>query len=298
MISPSKVNRVNGLLHYICLLVTLFYKRKLYEKIHFIWNILLFIELPFFLLFKDKLVFTYHNDVPHSYPRRRYLPYWLIMKMARKIVFVSNYTQRRFINNYGKHKSNYLLQHGVMPIGDLETIVSKKLPVVEKNIIFWGKVEEYKGVDIFNHYDLKRPIEIYGKWSLKLFSLKQQLNKLHDIHIFDNYLSTDELAKLMNRKAVFILPYKNATQSGVLYTLLAYGKVFISSNVGENSGFLINHGLEKLIFDRKDEDSILSAIDYALNNYEDIQTKMLVIKDEYKWSRVLRSEIINDLYDD
>ncbi|WP_245542726.1 glycosyltransferase [Psychromonas ossibalaenae] len=297
-ISPSKINKINGVLNYIYLLTTLFCKRNHYEKIHFIWSVFLLIELPFFLVLKRKIIFTYHNDVPHSYPQKRYFPYLLIMKIAKKIVFVSNYTQRNFINNYGEHKYNFLLQHGVMPIGGVQASAVNKVTAVEKKIIFWGRVEEYKGVDLFDNYKLTVPIEIHGKWSKTLVPLKTLLSKKNSIYVIDRYLSTKELTDLISRNVVFILPYKDATQSGVLYTLLAYGKVFISSDVGENNEFLIKHGLKKLIFDRDNEESVLNAVRYAIENYMDIQGKMLAIRNEYSWEAILTNRVVSELYDE
>jgi len=104
------------------------------------------------------------------------------------------------------------------------------------------------------------------------------------------------LAALLSRDVVFILPYKDATQSGVLYTLLAYGKVFISSDVGENKEFLIKHGLDKLIFDRENIDSVIRAIDYAIKEYSEIRAKLLVIKNEYEWCNVMMDKKIMELY--
>ena len=296
-ISPSAVSKLSGIINYFRMLKDIWLKRGGYYKIHFIWSIFFFFESVLFLFIREKLIFTFHNDVPHSYKKKRYFPYRLISKLTSKSVFVSQYTMQRFIDSYGEEGNERLIQHGVMPIDDLTSSqMHSQVQKVESVIVFWGRVEEYKGVDLFLNSKLGHSIEIYGKWSPKLKLLKGELSKNENILIEDNYLPMVELAALLSRDVVFILPYKDATQSGVLYTLLAYGKVFISSDVGENKEFLIKHGLDKLIFDRENIDSVIRAIDYAIKEYSEIRAKLLVIKNEYEWCNVMMDKKIMELY--
>jgi glycosyltransferase involved in cell wall biosynthesis len=295
-ISPSCTNKISGLINYGKMLKDIFLKRKIYKKIHFIWSVFFLAESLLFVLIRKKLVFTFHNDVPHSYNKKVYLPYQIIMKLASKIVFVSNYTMSTFFSNYGEHPSFQLIQHGVMPIQTLPDMSLDTNIQIEKVILFWGRVEDYKGVDIFTNIKMDYPVEIYGKWSSKMVSLKNKLSTVKNIFINDHYLSLDELAMMLSRDVIFILPYKDASQSGVLYTLLAYGKVFISSNVGENNDFLIKHGLEKLIFDRRDEESMRKSIEYAFDEYNIIKSKLLKIKYEYDWGNIMDVKTIERLY--
>jgi glycosyltransferase involved in cell wall biosynthesis len=295
-ISPSSTSKIFGVINYFIMLKDIFLNRNSYKHIHFIWSVLFILEILFFLLIKDKLIFTFHNDVPHSYNKTVFWPYKCIQKLASKIVFVSNYTMRTFLNNYGTHPNYKLVQHGIMPIEiEVDTHIDVNVQV-EKVVFFWGRIEEYKGVDIFDDFNLEWPIEIYGKWSSQLLSLKHKLSQKNNVHINDSYLPFDELASMLSRNGVFILPYKDASQSGVLYTLLAYGKVFISSNVGENNDFLIEHGLEQLIFERNDKDSLTRALDFAFNEYNEIRLKLLKVKVSFEWDNVLNNKKINELY--
>ena len=201
----------------------IFGRRGTYKKIHFIWSVLFLVEAPLFFLIKDKFIFTFHNDVPHNYIKKTFLPYKAIMKLASTIVFVSNYTKNRFTENYGVHKDSQLIQHGIMPVETLATDDLSNEFEKEKRILFWGRVEAYKGVDIFSSFNFKWPVEIYGRWSKDLMPLKNKLSKHKAIYMYNALLSFDVLSIMLSQDAVFILPYKDATQSGVLYTLLAYG---------------------------------------------------------------------------
>jgi glycosyltransferase involved in cell wall biosynthesis len=295
-VSSSIASRIYGLLNYIKMLLTILFRNKKYINIHFMWNIFFPIELPFFLILRKKMVFTFHNDVPHSYKGKKYWPYKLISKIANKIIFVSNYTKDNFLSKYGRLKCFYLLEHGLLPIIDVNSTIYAHTNVKDE-IIFWGRVEDYKGVDIFIEKLRDYKIKIYGKWNHNLKNIKRKLMSLNNIEINDDYLDIEELSDLLTSEAVFILPYKKATQSGVLYTLLAYEKVFVSSDVGENGRFLRDNGLEKLIFNRDDESSINRAIRYAKSHYWDIKLKLKYIKNKYEWKNIMKYEQVKEIYE-
>lgn len=294
-ISPIVNSKVFGLINYFKMMKDIFFNKDKYLKIHFVWSIFELIEIPFFLLIKNKLIFTFHNDVPHSYNKKIYSPYKIINKIAKKVVFVSNFTKNKFIEHYETSNKYFLIKHGIMPIDLIDK--SEISADISRELIFWGRIEGYKGIDIFDDSLDKYDIGIYGKWNKNLSDLKESLSKKENIHIVDSYLDFNELSGLLSKKAVFIMPYKDATQSGVLYTFLAYQKVFISSDVGENKDFLESNGLGQLVFNRKDEKSIEGAIEYAIEFYDDIVKKMQQIKETYEWKNVMKESIVRGLYE-
>ncbi len=296
-ISTSVISKAQGFLNYIRMLIKVLRQKETYYKIHFMWNLFLPLEKPFFKLLDDKFIFTFHNNVPHSFDGSIFKPYATINHLASKKVFVSKFTQEQFLKSYDNSGQYFLLNHGIMLFEDKTTHVKNKKEI-RKEICFWGRVEEYKGVDIFLHYLQTIDISIYGKWNKNLENLKKQLDNKNNIQIIDDYLSSDELINLLTSETIFILPYKDATQSGVLYTLLAYEKVFISSDVGENSKFLVENSLSELVFNRDDEKSILKAINYAKVNYFELKDKLRIIKDNYEWKNIMTEERIKDIYDD
>lgn len=298
----SGYNRMISLFGYLKLLRDIYKNRKKYKKIHFFWSLFFLIEYPLFYKIKDKIIFTFHNDRPHEKNVKVYLPYKIIYNISSKNIFVSNFTKTRFINNYKiKDKKYLVLNHGLLPLQPNEEKINKKNVEIENTIIFWGLVKDYKGVDIFlelanDSFLNKYNFEIIGKWDKRLNSLKNRLLKYKNIKIYDKFLSLEDMHALMKRNVIFILPYKDATQSGVLYTFLNYSKVFISSNVGENFNFLKENNLKNLIFDRKNKKSIHNAIEYARNNFYNIENQLDKIKKKYQWKNILTEKIIKDLY--
>jgi hypothetical protein len=293
--------RLISTINYLKLLIYIIKNKNKYRKIHFFWSILFFLELPIFVLLKNKLIFTFHNDKPHERKKNGYLPYKIIYHLAKLNIFVSSFTKDRFIkNNNIKHKKFKIVNHGVLPISVNDNIIINSK--IEKTIIFWGLVKDYKGVDIFlnllnNKFLQDYQFEIIGKWDNSMSNLQKQLLTYNNIKIINKFISLEELKLLLQRDAIFILPYKNATQSGVLYTFLAYTKIFIASDVGENSTFLKENDLENLIFKREDVSSIINAIKYSEKNNQIIKEKLLLIKEKYKWEYILNEKTIKEIYE-
>lgn len=297
-VSAKNYTRFKGVKDYLMMLFMVTKKYHQYDYIHFQWSIFFLLELPFLLFFRRKLVFTIHNDVPHGYKGKIYFPYWLISKIAKKIVFVSQYTKSQFEKNYGFSQKYILVQHGLMRVQNDSKTELNFAKADCSGVVFWGRVERYKGIDIFlkNFEDVN--VSIVGRWAKELTILKEQLLEKPKIFIQDEYISESEIYSLIsNTKSIFILPYNSATQSGVLYTFLAHSCVFISSNVGENYQFLKKHGLEQLSFDREDSHSILSAYKYALLNFDQLKIRIREISEEYEWDRILSTKKIATIYE-
>lgn len=295
----KKMSKILGFINYISLLLSIIKNIRDYRYVHFMWSIFPPLETLFFFIFSKKIIFTLHNDKPHSNSNYYYLPYQILTKLSSKVVFVSQFTRDRFLKHYTISDKVYLINHGILPLDESPLSEPKDSKLcIKKEIIFWGRVIDYKGVDIFDVYRQtfnKYNVKIIGRWDKNLNDLKSKLQINKNIIINDEYISQEKLYELMQVESLFILPYKNATQSGVLYTLLFYKRVFIASNIGETYEFLKKYNLSQLAFDREDEKTIQQAIDYAFDNYEDIQSKLLSIRKDYEWSETMKE--INKLYD-
>ena len=300
-ISTSVNNKFSSMLEYLRFLKDLLINYKNYQYIHFMWLGVMVIDIFLFLLVKRKLIFTFHNHIPHN-KIKPYLPYKIVYKLAFKVLFVSNFTENEFLKKYKIAIDNkyYTFNHGLLPFNITNEEEKSIKNVFEKTIVFWGNVKDYKGVDTllsmvndirFNNWN----IEVYGKWDKSLDNLKQKMKKTN-ISVYDKFLSTDELDILFKRDCIFILPYKDATQSGVLYTLLNYSKVFISTDMGDNGDFLRKYHLDKLLFNRENIDSIYSSIRFCKQNYSNIVNLLRDIRSKYEWSYTLK--YIDRLYSD
>lgn len=295
--SISYGNKLAGLKNYSVMLQKIYDKKSEYMVIHFFWSIFFPLEYIYFLLFKNKLFYTFHNDVPHNKKKKKHYPNQIIHNIAKKSIFVSDFTKSRFEKNYKILNPILTIQHGLLPINISNDSINRnsKTNTKEKELVFWGLVRKYKGVDLFLNDKILLKVQIFGRWDKSLEDLKQKLVIKENIVIVDRFIDDDEIIELMINDNIFVLPYINATQSGVAYTLLEYSKVFVCSNVGETFQFLKENNLEELSFDRSSVDDFNRAYRYANINYEKIKQKLTKIKEKYKWNIIMKD--IKDLYE-
>lgn len=290
-------NKLIGLINYCRMLAHINRVQNSYSSIHFFWSIFFPLEWYYFRLFRDKLLFTFHNDVPHNKHINTYRPYQIIHNLTKTSIFVSQFTKERFEKNYSITQPTLLIQHGVLPISSNDTTLQTISEVSTKNIplVFWGLVRDYKGVDLFLNDGIKEEITIIGRWDKSLYPLKKQLSERNNLTIHDKFLENDEILELMGSANIVLLPYKNATQSGIAYTLIEYCKVFVCSKIGETYEFLKQNGLEELSFDSTSIADFHRAIAFARENYNPIQKQLNAIRQSYKWETIIKNT--KDVYE-
>lgn len=119
----------------------------------------------------------------------------------------------------------------------------------KKTILFFGIIRAYKGLDLLieacskldDSYQLVIAGEVYGSFD----KYTQQINTLQlekRIHLFNQYISDDEVTNFFSACDVCVLPYKSATQSGITSIANHFLVPLIATDVG---------GLKETIEDQK-----------------------------------------------
>lgn len=91
-----------------------------------------------------------------------------------------------------------------------------------KNLLFFGLIREYKGLDILleafdmlgEGYQLIIAGEPYGSFEKYQKIIDSSPRKEH-IHLFPNYIKDSEVSRYFSAADVAVLPYRSATQSGI-----------------------------------------------------------------------------------
>jgi glycosyltransferase involved in cell wall biosynthesis len=124
--------------------------------------------------------------------------------------------------------------------------------------IFFGRMEPYKGLEnlipIAKRLNVLMPnakIKILGAGFDK--SLKE-LNKLHNIEILNKFVSEKELNNHLKSATAVLLPYNNATQSGVLLKSFSQGVPVVAFDVGAIGSYL-QDGYDGYLVKHKDFDN-------------------------------------------
>lgn len=270
------------------------------EVLHILDNTLFaYPILKFFLKETNvKLIYTIHDPSPHIESK-------LIRKLMRQLILTSHFfvnklsqkePSRLFIHIHSKKiLPNYLRRNNSIliephPLSIVNNNVVDVFDISKNHIIsFVGRIEYYKGVDVLLksiiqldriiHKNKNVKVVIAGRGNYKL-SIPQTTN-IEIIHL-DRFVSNDELDSLIKYSKIVVLPYREATSSGVLTRVISHNTPVIVSNKGCLPDY-VEHGVNGFVFKAESQlpNLIYSSIGYqfkpAKNKFDarEITAKLL-----------------------
>lgn len=252
-------------------------------------------ELPLLWPVRQRLVYTVHNAVPHGYAGQQHAPTRWLASMARSLVFVSGATHDDFMRRYGERlrAKSHVLPHGLLPVAPGLGVTPFRAEGRPRALVFWGTVKPYKGVELFAQLArsariraLGLSLEVCGAWDSSLAPLRRELADL-GVRIRDHYLDHAELQALLGREAVFLLPYRDASQSGALYSLLNHGRPFVCADAGDLGAFMRAHGLEPLLLRERSADAVADCLEYLQAHREAVMRAFQQAQHESRWERLI-----------
>jgi glycosyltransferase involved in cell wall biosynthesis len=203
------------------------------------------------------------------------------------------------------HAKNKFLSHPIYSVfGDsVEKSAAKKHLSIkeEKAILFFGFIRDYKGLDnlleavalLKNKINLK--LIVAGEFYSNEDKYKQLIEKLEiqdKLFLYSDFIPTSEVKYYFSACDAVILPYKDATQSGIVQIAMNFRKPVIATNVG---------GLAEVIKDSKtgfiiEKENPQILADTILKFYSENKEKEFVknIEDElekYSWKKFVEGMI-------
>ena len=109
----------------------------------------------------------------------------------------------------------------------------------KKNLLFFGLIREYKGLDILleafssldSSYQLLIGGEAYGSFERYQKLIDGSPNR-ERIHLFNRFISDSEVARFFCASDLCVLPYRSATQSGISSIAYHFGLPMVTTAVG------------------------------------------------------------------
>lgn len=219
-----------------------------------------------------KKIVICHDPIHHS--GVGLLEKWLTthyIKAASDIIVLTQsfipIVEKRF--GYNKEHIHYMphgrmsayKQSAITPLTDYKNI----------NFLFFGRIEEYKGLFILAEA-YKRLTQSYSNISLTVagsgdFSKYYSIFKeLPQVKITNRYIADEEIDNYFSvPNTILILPYLDASQSGVIPIALEYGIPIIASNTGGLKEQMDNGNLG-LFSTPGDADSLMKQMEYFLRH--------------------------------
>lgn len=186
---------------------------------------------------KVRIITTIHDPHPHDSMFGAFK--WFLLRI------LSNRGQGRFVDDIvilnqkdvDFVRNKYDKKVCVIPHASFSYYVKGECDYRIKNKIgFFGRIEPYKGLDL-----LVEAFEQQKNRNLKLLiagsgtvdsNLKSRIDTNSNIELINRYIEDDEFQILINQIDFVVLPYKRASQSGVIPMSFAFGKTVISTRVG------------------------------------------------------------------
>ncbi|MEO8768968.1 MAG: glycosyltransferase family 4 protein [Ferruginibacter sp.] len=229
-----------------------------------------------------KLFVTVHDPLPHSGEAswKENLPNWVFLSWAKGFFFYSDFASKQFSGHFTYTKG---LKKTVrfQPVTFISYFKSE-VPSEPNMILFFGRLSIYKGIDILIKA-IPKVLEKYPNEKFMIagapvpgFSIDESIVQKYknNITIISRFLDMDELVKYIEKAKFVVCPYRDATQSGVLMTALAVGKMVVATDVGSFSEYIqdnINGMLSS-----PDPDALADKIIEALDNnkYKQIEARL------------------------
>ena len=195
----------------------------------------------------SRIVIVAHNIVSHEkwFGEKQFLQY--AFQPATKIVTLSKAT----LDELHRKLPLYISKKGVLGFHPCYEMYNDNISATRKEntLFFFGLIKPYKGLDVLLKAmpkviaafpDVKLIIagEVYGNSNIYTELIqKLGIEKYVDCHF--SYISDPEISYFFNKSCLCILPYKSASQSGVIATSYSFGVPVLATNVGGLGEYVI-----------------------------------------------------------
>lgn len=183
-----------------------------------------------------------HDPIPHSGEALlAKIRNYLVMKKADSVIVLTRKFISPVVRLYNKSESNvFYMPHGKMSQYKEKQQQRDVIHFEENKVyfLFFGRIEDYKGIKILGEAFLKLEKEfdnvelvVAGNGSFEAY--ENIYSKINHLHLINRYILDEEVGTFFNHKnVVTVVPYLDATQSGVIPIALEYGNPIIASNTG------------------------------------------------------------------
>lgn len=231
-----------------------------FESLH-IWNVFIMMRFR-----KIKFVHSIHDVVPHNGGIKGITIKAMNYAIARlaDIVLLRN---KKYIDYFSK-----VYNVSCSRIRYIDVL--RKFPPKEKchntnRVLYFGRIDKYKGLDSFYHVVAKMPdvtFDIVGKTvDQSLVPLIEKYKNLKNVNVDNTYVSEEKMKWYFYQSDCVVIPYNSASQSGVIIDAYKYSRPVVAYETGAigeqvdvgNTGYLVKSG---------DMDNFSSAIYKIINN--------------------------------
>lgn len=253
-----------------------------------------------------KVIVIIDNLIPHEKRIGDEAMTQYLLKNADAFVVMSDIVEKDLKNVYPQ--ANYIFHPH--PIYDhfgekpLPSVAKQQLQIDsdKKTLLYFGLIRKYKGLDLlieaFDQLDDSYQLLIVGE-PYEDFGFYQQLidknSNKERIHCATHYIDDKDVPQYFSASDVCVLPYRTATQSGVIAISYHFDIPVIVTDVGglKNTVEPYNAGI---VIERPEKELITEAIEryFQKGNPEMMEKSIVNFKTQYSWDSLVKK--ITELY--
>lgn len=241
-----------------------------FDKVIFVWWVPMIQGPVYSLMIKamgkhhPKTILVCHNIVSHhSSPLDKYLTRSVFNAVDQLVV----HTQT--MGDQAQELTSKVILIAKMPAHlPGSPIVKSVVYELQYNLLFFGLVRHYKGVDILinalsktKNINLVIAGEIWGKQEAILKELISMSDMIERVKLIPGYVASDKISELFASCDALVMPYRSGTASQNAEMAFAYGRPVIATNVGSMPN-QINDGVDGLLCKPDDVESLAAAIEH------------------------------------
>jgi starch synthase len=276
---------------------------------------LFFLFIPFLKLKRIPIYWTVHDvEIRPSNPGMRGK-----LELLQVRLLCQNNILRKYVNViivHGTKLKDILISKGVtknkiqvLPHFDYRYLLDSKSyhDNVDEYVLLFGKIKPYKGIDIFlkaSHIARKKlgskfKAIIAGKGDISYLDPLISDYDNEYIQIINRYIPDSEISMLFRKAKFLVLPYTDASQSGIIPLAYTFSKPVIVSDVGSITEYVEN-GITGLIFEVGNIDQLAYCM---VDMFQNTETCIEMGKNAYnKMIKEMSLEkccaFLNELYSD
>lgn len=237
-------------------------------------------------MFPDSKIFiTLHDPIAHTGSSK--IRTYIEEKTARRANYIILLS-----NNFKKHiEQKYSLlpkQVIIIPHGnyrhyknvEMENTESVCYDSTKINFLYFGRIEKYKGLHILakaykmlcNEYSEQITLTVAGSGIFEEY--RKEFSELPNVRVVNRWIPDEEVGAFFSgENIIVVLPYIDASQSGVIPIAMEYRKLIIASDTG-GLNEQVQDGVTGILVKPNDAEELYIKMKYCIMNRK--QTNILI----------------------
>ena len=224
------------------------------------------------------VVSTVHNTTPfHGEHRIREMGFFPFLSEFDHLIVHTEYSREHLLRVLGDSAPPITVIPGGMydhyeNLADPETV--EAVAPEEQNILFFGNISHYKGLDVLIRAFAELPSEqvqrsrllIYGNPQIDMAPVEALATELGIQSRIDwnlRFIPEQEIHGIFQRSTVIALPYRHIDRSGVFATVVKYGLPVVASRIGAFPE-MIQDGVHGYLVEPEDPSALAAGLSLVL----------------------------------